>query len=518
MAAGMNVTTPAGRGSVRWLAGACVVVAAMAWSASPAGAYVYSSHAALNNAPTSAISRVNLDGSSPNPTFINAAGAVPGGVAVDAAHIYWTNADSHTIGRANLDGTGVEQNFITGVSFPSVGASLLAVDGEHIYWASLTVNPDNSANQTIGRANLDGSAPNASFVTAPAGVNGVAVDAGHVYWTANRTDFNLVTSGRIGRANLDGSSPNESFITLVGTAYGVAADGGHVYWTSLAGSGTGAIGRANADGNGVAESFISGAWNPFAIALDGAHIYWTNDNVPGIGPRIGRANLDGTAPDQAAVDPGPGGRAYGIAVDALSSAAASPGPSSLPVPRFARGVNAEVVSGTVRIRLPGKRGFAPLGSASQLPFGTIVDARRGRVRITAAADAAGHLQVGEFYEGEFRLRQVRRPKSIVELELFGSSFAGCGSAQRSTARARGAIAARVSKRRIRHLWGDAKGRWRTTGRVSSATVRGTMWRVEDRCDATVTRVKRGVVSVRDNARKRTVTVRAGHSYVAFRRR
>jgi hypothetical protein len=207
-------------------------------------------HAALNNAPTSGISRVNLDGSNPNPAFINAAGGVPGGVAVDAAHIYWTNADSHTIGRANLDGSGVDQNFITGVSFPSVGASLLAVDGGHIYWASLTVNPDNTANQTIGRANLDGSAPNASFITAPFGVNGVAVDAGHVYWTANRTDFNLITSGRIGRANLDGSSPNESFITLVGTAYGVAADGGHVYWTSLAANGTGTIGRATPMGAG----------------------------------------------------------------------------------------------------------------------------------------------------------------------------------------------------------------------------------------------------------------------------
>jgi hypothetical protein len=181
-------------------------------------------------------------------------------------------------------------------------------------------------------------------------------------------------------------------------------------------------------------------------------------------------------------------------------------------------VNAERVSGTVRIRPPGKRAFAPFSSASQLAFGTIVDARRGRVRITAASDGAGHLQVGEFYEGEFRLRQVRRPKPIVELELFGSSFADCAVAQRSTARARGASDARISKRTIRHLWGDAKGRWRTTGRVSSATVRGTMWRVEDRCDATVTHVRRGSVTVRDNARRRTVIVTAGHSYVAARRR
>jgi hypothetical protein len=36
----------------------------------------------------------------------------------------------------------------------------------------------------------------------------------------------------------------------------------------------------------------------------------------------------------------------------------------------------------------------------------------------------------------------------------------------------------------------------------------------DRCDGTLTTVKRGVVSVRDFKRKKTITVRAGHSYLA----
>ena len=38
-------------------------------------------------------------------------------MAVDGQHIYWTNADG-TIGRANLDGSGVNQSFITGASDP----------------------------------------------------------------------------------------------------------------------------------------------------------------------------------------------------------------------------------------------------------------------------------------------------------------------------------------------------------------------------------------------------------------
>ena len=33
---------------------------------------------------------------------------------MDAAHVYWTNSGTGTIGRANLDGTGVNQSFITG--------------------------------------------------------------------------------------------------------------------------------------------------------------------------------------------------------------------------------------------------------------------------------------------------------------------------------------------------------------------------------------------------------------------
>ena len=38
--------------------------------------------------------------------------------------------------------------------------------------------------------------------------------------------------------------------------------------------------------------------------------------------------------------------------------------------------------------------------------------------------------------------------------------------------------------------------------------------MEDRCDGTLTTVKRGKVAVRDLRRKRTILVRAGKSYLA----
>ena len=71
----------------------------------------------------------------------------------------------------------------------------------------------------------------------------------------------------------------------------------------------------------------------------------------------------------------------------------------------------------------------------------------------------------------------------------------------------------------RSLWGrDAGGRYRTHGRNSVATVRGTVWFTRETCAGTVTRVVEGAVSVRDLRRGRTVLVRAGQRYVAARAR
>ena len=56
------------------------------------------------------------------------------GVAVDAHHVYWTQVEApfgvSAIGRANLDGTNVQRSFIPDI----YGAGAVAVDAEHIYW------------------------------------------------------------------------------------------------------------------------------------------------------------------------------------------------------------------------------------------------------------------------------------------------------------------------------------------------------------------------------------------------
>ena len=75
-------------------------------------------------------------------------------MAVDGAHVYWANYGTDTIGRAKLNGTGAEQSFITGASHPWG----VAVDGVHVYWANLLTN-------TIGRAGLDGTGAEQTFIT-----------------------------------------------------------------------------------------------------------------------------------------------------------------------------------------------------------------------------------------------------------------------------------------------------------------------------------------------------------------
>ena len=81
-----------------------------------------------------------------------------------------------------------------------------------------------------------------------------------------------------------------------------------------------------------------------------------------------------------------------------------------------------------------------------------------------------------------------------------------------------AAQAAAKKPKTRKLWGDGKGKFRTKGQYSAATIRGTKWLVQDGCRYTLTRVATGVVSVRDDVKKRTIILRKGKSYTARPRR
>jgi uncharacterized repeat protein (TIGR02543 family) len=160
--------------------------------------------------------------------------------------------------------------------------------------------------------------------------------------------------------------------------------------------------------------------------------------------------------------------------------------------------------GTVLIKINGR--FVPLTNFRVVPLGTELDTTRGRVRLTSHDGSSGL-----FFEGRFKILQVfetingrRRP---VTLLLMTAPLAGCPT--RTTAGV--TQGPRKGKKIIRHIWGNAKGSFRTRGKYASATVRGTLWETLDYCDGTLVLVRRGRLDVFDLVRRIHHLVGAGHS-------
>jgi streptogramin lyase len=186
----------------------------------------------------------------------------------------------------------------------------------------------------------------------------------------------------------------------------------------------------------------------------------------------------------------------------------SPASAPEPEPEFAKTIVADGEG--VRFKAPGGS-WQELEAGAELPVGVALDARRGQVNLTSEG-CRGGVQTGTFGGGVFSVRQPRSGCGRLDVYLRGGSFKRCAQlARRGSARR----ASASGTRRVRRLWGrDSGGKYRSHGRHSHATVRGTRWLTEDRCDGTLTRVTNGAVVVRDFKRHRSVVVRAGHSYLA----
>jgi hypothetical protein len=176
-------------------------------------------------------------------------------------------------------------------------------------------------------------------------------------------------------------------------------------------------------------------------------------------------------------------------------------------PVLGQSVNLDVRAGTVKVKGPGVPGYVALSQPASVAVGSLVDTRHGSVTLRSALPG-GAVQRAVFHGGLFEVRQARGAGGLTELVLRGALPTCTGTA------ARAATASKRPKAR-RRLWGhDTHGKFRTRGGNSAATVRGTAWYVEDRCDGTLTRVSKGSVSVYDVRLHRSVIVRAGHSYLA----
>lgn len=204
----------------------------------------------------------------------------------------------------------------------------------------------------------------------------------------------------------------------------------------------------------------------------------------------------GSAPSPTVAAPTAGVEPFG------NTGQSSAGSAPLPPPAMGVTATVSVVRGIVRVKRRGRRRFTVLTGARQIPIGSTIDVRDGVIRLTTASDAQGHVQTANFWGGIFLLGQKRARRPITDIRLV-QRIRGCPRHPR-----------RGTATRKRSLWGHGNGRFRTTGRYSSATVRGTWWYVEDRCDGTFNRVRRGTVHVRDLVRHATTAVHAGHTYFA----
>ena len=151
---------------------------------------------------------------------------------------------------------------------------------------------------------------------------------------------------------------------------------------------------------------------------------------------------------------------------------ATPTPTPPPTPVANKSVAADA-EGTVLIKDKSGK-FVPLKDGI-VPNGSEIDAKKGEVTITTSTG-----ERATFSDGRFKISQSG---GITTATL--SEPLDCAKAGKARAAAK--------KPKTRKLWGDGKGKFRTKGQYSAATVRGTKWLVQDSCTTTLTRVAQGVV-------------------------
>jgi hypothetical protein len=188
-----------------------------------------------------------------------------------------------------------------------------------------------------------------------------------------------------------------------------------------------------------------------------------------------------------------------------------------PAPALGTSFNVAPVSGLVTVKLHGS--FVPLTQVRSVPVGTIINTLQGSLKLITATGKKHKNQNGTFGGAVFKVTQFGSGKDqgLTTLALVergvkdGPSYAACKT--KSTKQA--SIAA-LSKKTLQLLHGsDNHAKFRTKGRYSAATIRGTVWTIADRCDGTIVHVTRGLVDVTDFVRHITVAVHAGHSYLAL---
>jgi hypothetical protein len=273
---------------------------------------------------------------------------------------------------------------------------------------------------------------------------------------------------------------------------------------------SGAGGRATAkhrrlalrDGSGTVYRFELGTTTDYGLATARGNLnedHWTT-----VKATVNKLT-PGTTYHVRAVAMNAAGTAAGP--DATFQTPAQPGVGNGRTPRLGHTVVASSAAGTVLVKPDGESEFQPLEDAAEIPVNSTIDASDGKVVLRTAL-GGGDSQTGTFHGGAFEVSQARHAGGMTTLALRGS-LPSCGN---SAAAGSGRLQRGGTQRR---LWGkDHGGRFKTVGKGSVATVRGTSWYMADRCDGTVTRVSSGQVLVRERGTGRHKLLSRGESFLA----
>jgi hypothetical protein len=163
--------------------------------------------------------------------------------------------------------------------------------------------------------------------------------------------------------------------------------------------------------------------------------------------------------------------------------------------------------------------YVPLtGTTISVPTGSTVDARKGAVTITTAADGlpAGdprhRVQAGTFSDGIFTVKQLadrdrhQTPATDVLLQTAPHAIAKAHCTRTGPPR----------KGVVRTLKGIVKGVYRVVAGASTTSVTRGAFTVSDRCDGTLTRVTSGHATItitKGRHRHHLVHLHAGQSYL-----
>jgi hypothetical protein len=456
----------------------------------------------------------NLDGTGATSLYTGEGDV--GGVAIDptAGQIYWSNWNLGTVRVGSLDGSATAHSLYTGQNDPWMVALLRAPLG--------TGSPQVSGGGGVGQA-----------LTCSMGSWAPDLLSAFLY----RAPHTLAYQWTVGGAPIAGATASSVLVSSPGD-YRC-----EVIATNAAGSttqtsppttisGPPALTSAAPSVGGPAKAGFSGAVNPEGLPTT-AHFEYGLD--PGLrasaGPLYDQRTTDQTVGSDFAshalianVSGLIPNAVYHVRLVATNSAGVTVGPDQTfktetgpkpPPPALGRAENAAPVTGKVFLLVNGQ--FVPLTGARQIPFGAEVDALHGTLSLTSATGSGNKTQTGRFGGAVFRVTQARAgaSKGLTTLTLVNNAFKGAPSfATCRSHEARDASAAALSSRTLQLLHASAQGKFRTSGRYSAATVRGTRWTIADRCDGTLTRDITHSVAVTDFARHTTIILHAGQSYLA----